>query len=73
MLKRDALLAEQGPRPSWLVSSTTPSATRKSASSARIQVGNGRPCSAGLDLAIFLISLRSGRVKVLGGAPLYLG
>ncbi|KOV58111.1 hypothetical protein ADK64_37005 [Streptomyces sp. MMG1121] len=42
-------------RPSWLVSSTVPSATRKSASLARLQVENGRPCSAGLDLAISLI------------------
>ena len=51
-------------RPSWLRSSTTPSATRKLASFARLQVENGRPCSAGLDLAIFLISRRFGRVKV---------
>ncbi len=60
-------------RPSWLMSSTTPSATRKSASLTRLQVENGRPCSTGLDLAIFLISRRSGRVKVLGRPPLYFG
>jgi hypothetical protein len=55
------------------MSSTTPSATRKSASLARLQVENGRPRSAGLDLATFLISRRSGRVKVLGRPPLYFG
>jgi hypothetical protein len=55
------------------MSSTTPSATRKSASSAKLQAENGRPCSAGLDLAIFLISRRSGRVKVRGRPPFYFG
>lgn len=60
-------------RPSWLMSSTTPSATRKSASLTRLQVENGRPCSTGLDLAIFLISRRSDRVNVFGRPPLYLG
>ena len=48
----------QDPQPSWLMSSTTPSATRKSASLARLQVENGRSCSAGLDLASFLIFRR---------------
>lgn len=33
----------------------------------------GRSCSAGLDFAIFLISRRSGSVKVLGRPPLYFG
>jgi hypothetical protein len=42
--------------PVWLMSSTTPSATRKSASLDRLQVESGRSCSAGLDFAIFLIS-----------------
>src|SRR6266487_6383260 len=51
------------------MSSTTPSATRKSASLARLQVENGRPCSAGLDLAIFLTSRCSGRVNVAGRPP----
>src|SRR6266516_4906098 len=37
------------------MSSTTPSATRNSASFDRLQVENGRSCSAGRDLAIFLI------------------
>ncbi len=60
-------------RPSWLMSSTTPSATRKSASLVRLQVEKGRSCSVGLDFAIFLISRRSGRVKVLGQPPLYFG
>jgi hypothetical protein len=59
--------------PSWLMSSTTPSATRKSAGLARLQVEHGRPRPAGLDLAIFLISRRSGRVNVLGRPPSYLG
>lgn len=39
----------------------------------RLQVENGMPCSAGLDLAIFLISRRSGSVKVFGRPPLYFG
>lgn len=47
------------------MSSTTPSATRKSAGLARLQVENGGPCSAGLDFAIFLVSRRSGSVNVL--------
>lgn len=55
------------------MSSTTPSATRKSASFDRLQVLNGSPCSDGLDFAIFLISRRSGRVKVLGRPPEYFG
>jgi hypothetical protein len=55
------------------MSSTTPSATRKSASLARLQVETGRPCSTGLDLAIFLISRRCGRVNFGGRPPLYFG
>ncbi len=55
------------------MSSTTPSATRKSAGLARLQVENGRPCSNGLDLAIFSISRRSGSENALGRPPLYLG
>ena len=55
------------------MSSTTPSATRKSASLARLQVLNGSPCSAGFDFAVFLISRRSGRVKARGRPPAYLG
>jgi hypothetical protein len=39
-LKRHALLVEQDP-PSWLLSSTTPSAIRKSASLLRLQVATG--------------------------------
>jgi len=60
-------------RPSWLMSSTTPSATRKSASLARLQTENGRPWPAGLDLAIFLISRRWPRVNFGARPPLYLG
>ncbi|MFH9245751.1 hypothetical protein ACH4NT_19960 [Streptomyces lydicus] len=40
---------------------------------ARLQVENGRPCSNGLDLAIFLISRRSGNENALGRPPLHLG
>src|SRR6266536_1368859 len=60
-------------RPSWLMSSTTPSATRKSASLDRLQAEKGRSCSAGLDLATFLISRRWPRVNFGGWLPLYLG
>jgi hypothetical protein len=38
-----------------------------------LQVENGRPCSTGFDFAIFLISRRSGRVKVRGRPPAYFG
>jgi len=38
---------------------------------ARLQAGNGRPCSAGLDLAIFLISRRSDKVNLFGRPPEY--
>lgn len=55
------------------MSSTTPSATRKSASLTKLQVENGRPCSAGFDLAIFLISRRSGSMNVFGRPPWYFG
>ncbi len=57
-------------RPSWLMSSTTPSATRNSASFDRLQAENGRPCSAGLDLAIFLISRRCGQGELRRPAAL---
>jgi hypothetical protein len=40
---------------------------------ARLQVLNGSPCSDGFDFAIFLISRRSGRVKVRGRPPEYFG
>lgn len=63
MLKRDA--PPRGAGPEALVAGVVDHpATRKSASSAGSKSG-----TAGLDLAIFLISLLSGRVKVLGGAP----
>lgn len=38
-----------------------------------LQVENGRSCSVGFDFAIFLISRRSGSVKVFGLPPLYFG
>ena len=59
--------------PSWLMSSTTPSATRNSASFDKLQVENGRSCSAGRDLAIFLISRRWASVNFGGRPPLYFG
>jgi hypothetical protein len=60
-------------RPSWEMSPASPSATRKSASLARLQAENGRPWSTGRDLAIFLISRRWPRVNFGGWPPLYLG
>src|SRR5260370_21973712 len=50
------------------MSSTPPSATRKSASLARLHRENGSSCPAGLDLAIFLISRRWASVNT-GGRP----
>ena len=55
------------------MSSTTPSATRKSASLARLQAENGRSYSAGLALAVFLISRRWASVNFGGRPPLYFG
>ena len=55
------------------MSSTTPSATRNSASLDRLQVEKGRLWSCGRDRAIFLISRRSGKVKVGGRPPAYFG
>ena len=55
------------------MSSTTPSATKNSASLDRLQVENGRSWSAGRDLAIFLISRRCGNVNFGGCPPRYLG
>jgi hypothetical protein len=54
-----------------MVAATRPPVTGKSASLARLQVGTGRPCSAGLDLAIFLISPRSDKVNLFGRPPEY--
>jgi hypothetical protein len=50
------------------MSSTTPSATRKSASLARLHRENASPCPAGLDLATFLVSRRWASVNT-GGCP----
>jgi hypothetical protein len=55
------------------MSSTTPSATRKSASLARLQVENGRSWSWGRDRASCLIARRWARVKVGGRPPRYRG
>src|SRR5580700_3891988 len=55
------------------MSSTTPSATRNSASLDRLHAENGRSCSAGRDLAIFLISRRWPSVNFGGRPPLYRG
>src|ERR1700730_6110053 len=48
------------------MSSTTPSATRNSASLDRLQVENGRSYSAGPDLTIFLISRCSTHPVICG-------
>ena len=53
------------------MSSTTPSATRNSASLDRLQVEKGRSWSIGRDRAIFLISGVSGRVNFGGRPPEY--
>src|SRR5215211_64765 len=55
------------------MSSTTPSATRNSASLVKLHVENGRPWSPGRDRAIFLICWRWGSVKVGGRPPAYFG
>jgi hypothetical protein len=55
------------------MSSTTPSATRNSASLARLQVENGNPWSSGRDRAIFYICWRWGKLNVGGRPPAYLG
>jgi hypothetical protein len=55
------------------MSSTTPSATGNSAGFDRLQVENGRSYSAGLALAIFLISRRWPSVNFGGRPPRYLG
>ena len=55
------------------MSSTTPSATRNSASLARLQVENGRSWSTGRDVAIFLISRRWPSVNFGGRPPRYFG
>ena len=54
------------------MSSTTPSATRNSASLDKLQVEKGRSWSTGRLRAIFLISRRSGRVNFGGRPPEYL-
>ncbi len=55
------------------MSSTTPSATRNSASLDRLQVEKGRLWSIGRERATFLISRRSGRVNLGGRPPAYFG
>jgi hypothetical protein len=65
-LKAGALLAEQDPEPLVADVVDHPSATRKSASPARLQVENGRSYSTGLDLATFLISRRCGTANFGG-------
>src|SRR4030095_12925963 len=55
------------------MSSTTPSATRKSASLLRLQVENGRSWSCGRVSANLLISRRWARVKGGGPPPAYCG
>jgi hypothetical protein len=65
-LKGDALGAEQDPQALVADVVDHPSATRKSASFDKLQTENGRSCSAGLDLAIFLIFRRWTRVNFGG-------
>jgi hypothetical protein len=72
-LKGDALLTEQHPQALMADVVDHPSATRNSPSLAGLQVENGRPCSPGRDLAIFLISRRWPKVNFGGRPPLYLG
>ena len=72
-LKADALGAEQGPQALVADVVDYPSTTRKSASLARLQVENGRSCSAGLDLATFLITRRWPSVNFGGWPPRYFG
>jgi hypothetical protein len=67
-LKGHALLAEQDPQTLVADVIDHPSATRKSASLARLQVENGRSWSTGRDSAHFLTSRRCARVKT-GGRP----
>jgi hypothetical protein len=55
------------------MSPATPSATGNSASLARLRVENGRSCSAGLDLAVFLIFRRWASGNFGGWPPLYFG
>ena len=55
------------------MSSTTPSATKNSASFASDHVENARSWSVGRDSAIFLISRRCGSVNVGGRPPAYFG
>src|SRR3954453_4446710 len=55
------------------MSSTTPSATRKSASFDRLQVENGSPWSIGRASAICLIRARWSRSNLGGRPPAYLG
>ena len=55
------------------MSSTTPSATRNSASLDRLQVEKGRLWSCGRDSATFLMAWRSGRVNFGGRPPVYFG
>jgi hypothetical protein len=67
-LQRHALLVEQDPQASWQVIVDHPSATRNSASLAKLQVENGRSWSWGRDRASCLVARRWARVKV-GGRP----
>ena len=53
--------------PSWLTSSTTPSATTKAASLVSRHLEKGSPWSCGRDRAIFLTCWRWGRRSLRGG------
>lgn len=60
-------------RRSWLMPSTTPSATRKSAGSARLQVEERQAVFDRLGLGGLLDLAAFGSVKILGRPPLYFG
>jgi hypothetical protein len=72
-LKRDAFVTEQDPQTLVRDVVDHPIGHQEVRELDRLQVKNGRPCSTGFDFAIFLISRRSGRVKVRGRPPAYFG
>jgi hypothetical protein len=73
VLKGDALLAEQHPQALVADVIDHPLGHQEISQLGQAPGGNGKSCSAGLDLAIFLISRRCGSVNFGGCPPLYLG
>ena len=72
-MKGDALLAEQGTQALMGDVVDHPLGHQEVGQLGQTPGGNGRPCSAGLDLASFLISRRWPSVNFGGRPPLYLG